>query len=185
MRWNRLFADLEAQAEAIDAAEFAAEVEERTRIEVGALRLQDRLRSACGHRVRLTCLGGAIVAGALSRVGSGWLLVAERPDREAIVPLAAVTSVAGLGRLSTAPGSEGPVAARLGLRHALRGLARDRAAVSITLADGTSCVGTIDRVGTDFVEVAEHPQGEPRRAAAVRQVRVLPLAAIAVVRATY
>lgn len=185
MRWERLFADLEAQAEAADTAEFAAEVEERTRIEVGALRLLDRLRAVSGHPLRLTCLGGESVAGTLSRVGSGWLLLAERPDREAIVPVAAITSVAGLGRFSAGADGEGRVGAGLGLRHALRGLARDRTGVMLILVDGTSCVGTIDRVGSDFIEVAEHAQGEPRRVAAVRQVRAVPLAALAVVRAMF
>jgi hypothetical protein len=48
--------------------------------------------------------------------------------------------------------------------------------------DGTTVDGTFDRVGADFVELAEHARGEPRRAAAVSRVRTVPLAAVAVVR---
>lgn len=184
MRWERLFADLEAQAAAVDAAELAGEVVERTRTEVAALRLVDRLRAAVGHPVRLSCRGGEQVAGVLEQTGPDWALVAERPDREALVPLAAVTSIAGLDALSAVPGSEGRVAARLGLGYALRGVARDRSGTVVTLVDATRIVGTLDRVGADFVEIAEHAPGEARRARAVRQVRTVPMAALAVVRAS-
>ena len=183
MRWERLFADLEAQLEASDAAELAGEVVERTRVEVGAIRLVDRLRAAVGGRLRLSCLGGEVVAGRLERVGPDWLLIAERADRSSLVPSGAVTAVAGLGALSAPPGSEGRVAARLDLRYALRGMARDRAPVTITLADATNVSGTVDRVGSDFIDVAEHPAGEPRRPRAVRQVRTLPLGGLSVLRA--
>jgi len=44
-------------------------------------------------------------------------------------------------------------------------------------------IGTIDRVGADFIEVAVHAAWEPRRAAAVRSVALVPLDAIVLVRA--
>jgi hypothetical protein len=183
-RWERLFADLEAQAAAADAAEVAGEVAERTRMEVAALRLVDRLRAATGHPVRLSCLGGEQVAGTLARTGADWVLVAERSDRDALVPVAAVTGVAGLGAVSATPGSEGRVGARLGIGYALRGVARDRSAAAVSLVDETRIVGTVDRVGADFVEIAEHPAGEARRARVVSQVRTIPISALAVVRTT-
>lgn len=183
MRWERLFADLEAQAEALEAAEFAGEVAERTRHEIGALRLLDRLRAAEGHTLRMSVLGGDTVVGAATDVGVDWLLLAERPEREALVALAAVTSVGGLGRWTAAPAVEGRLARSLDLRYVLRGITRDRSGVQATLVDGSSVVGTLDRVGADFVELAEHPAGEPRRAGSVRAVRVLPITAIAVLRA--
>jgi hypothetical protein len=91
-------------------------------------------------------------------------------------------AVAGLGALSSEPDSEGPVRSRLGLRYALRGVARDRSPVQAVLTDGSTVAGTADRVGADFVEFAEHPEGEPRRAAAVRRVRTVPLSALGLVR---
>lgn len=183
MRWDRLFADLEAQAEAQAVSDLAGEVMERTRIEVGAIHLIDRFHAAVGRRLRLACLGPDSVEGTLERSGPDWLLVAERPDRSALVPLASVTAVAGLGVLTAPPGSLGRVGARLDLRYALRGIARDRAPVTATLTDATMLSGTIDRVGADFVDIAEHPAGEPRRAGTVRQMRTVPIGALAVVRA--
>lgn len=182
VRWERLFADLEAQVAATEAAELAGEVVERIRHEVGTLRLVDRLRPAEGHPVRLSCVGGEAVEGTLRQVGADWVLVEERAGRQAVVALPAVTSVAGLGALSALPGSEGHVAGTLDLRRAVRGIARDRAGVRVTLVDGGVVVGTIDRVGADFVEIAEHPPGEPRRVRAVRAVRVVPISGLVVVR---
>jgi hypothetical protein len=182
VRWQRLFDDLEAQAEAYAAAEFDAEVGERTRYEVGQLRLVDRLRPATGHPVEVCCRGVGSVSGRLERVGSDWLLLEEQPDRHVIVASAAVTSIGGLGALSAPPGSEGQVAARLDFRRALRAVARDRSAVQALLVDGSVLSGTLDRVGADFVELADHPQREPRRVGTVRSVRTVPISAVAVIR---
>jgi hypothetical protein len=74
------------------------------------------------------------------------------------------------------------VFARLGLGSALRAIARDRVQVVIGLLDGSAVTGTVDRVGSDFVEVAEHGPGEPRRRSEVSGVRAVPFAAVAVVR---
>jgi hypothetical protein len=182
VRWQRLFDDLEAQAEAHDAAEFEAEVSERVRYELGQVRLVDRLRAAVGHPVEVCCRGVGTISGPLARVGADWLLLEEQPDRHVLVADAAITSIGGLGAWSDVPGSEGKVGARLDLRRALRGVARDRSAVQALLVDGSVVAGTVDRVGADFVEIAEHAQREPRRVGAVRGVRTVPLAAVAVIR---
>jgi len=181
MRWRGLFDDLEAQFEAARAAELAGEVAERTRRELALLRLVDRLRAAEGAAVVLSLPAAGVLRGRLLDAGSDWLLVEEGGGREVLVPLAAVLGVTGLGPRSAAP-DDGPVAKRLDLRWALRGLARSRAGVSVTLVDGTLVTGTLDRVGADHLDLAEHGLGEARRAGAVRQVRVVPLAAVALVR---
>lgn len=182
MRWDDLFADLEAQADALEAGERAAEVAERTRIELAGLSTVDRLKAAVGTRLRLRTDGGLALDGTLARVGPDWLLLAEADGRESVVALGRLLSVSGLGRLSAVPGSGGVVQARLTLRSALRGIARDRSPVRLHLADGELLDATIDRVGADFVDVARHAPGEPRRRGEVRDVVLVPFAALAAVR---
>jgi hypothetical protein len=181
-RWQRLFGDLEAEAEAADRAALVAEVADRSRTEFGLLRLVDRLRGSGGRPIRCEVLGGEVVTGLIRDVGPDWVLLGEPSGAESLVPLDRVAAISGLGPHSAAPGSEGRVGARLDLRYALRRLARERARLTVVLADGTGFAGTLDRVGADFVEVAEHPAGEPRRGRDVRQTRTVPLRALAVLR---
>jgi hypothetical protein len=54
--------------------------------------------------------------------------------------------------------------------------------VQVVLRDGGMSAGTVDRVGADFFELAQHPLEEPRRAAAVRGVLAVALDAVAVIR---
>jgi hypothetical protein len=182
MRWDALFDDLEAQTAALEHAERAAEVEERTRGEVGGLGLVDRARAAIGTPLRVRLLGGAALAGRLGRIGPDWLLIDEDGGRETVVAIAAIAGVRGLGRYSAVPGTAGIVASRIGLRQVLRGIARDRSAVRLQLTDGTTVDATLDRIGADFVEVATHSAAEPRRQQDVRDVELVPLTAIAAVR---
>lgn len=211
MRWDGLFADLEGQAEALLRAERSAEIDERTRIELGRIGIGERLRAAVGMPLRLRLAGGLVLAGTLRRAGPDWLLVAEDlvgdtgryvtgryvtgdvtgdvGGREAVVPLAAVVGVRGLPRFAASadtatPGSGAAavVASRLSLRHAARGIARDRATVRVHLVDGAVVDGTIDRVGADFVELAAHAAGEVRRRHDVRETELVPLSAVAAIR---
>jgi hypothetical protein len=134
-----------------------------------------------GHQVQVRLVAGGALTGRLADVGADWLLVVEF-GATVLVPLTQVASLGGLGAQSAQPGSEGRVGAALDLRHALRRLARDRASVVVGTTDGGSVSGTLDRVGADFLEIAEHPPDQPRRAGAVRQVRAIPLTAVTAVR---
>jgi hypothetical protein len=118
----------------------------------------------------------------LVRVGSDWLLIDEGGGRELVLATAHLIGLRGLGRYSAVPESEGVVESRLGLRHVLRGIARDRSPVRVHLMDGSTVDATIDRVGADFIEVARHDAGEMRRRQDVRDVELIPIAAIGGVR---
>jgi len=181
MRWRRLFDDLEAQAEAADEAELSAEVAERSRREAALVHLVDRLTAAVGAQATVHLIGAGRVQGLLVDAGVDWLLVEEPGAGEVLVPHAAVLGVTGVGAATAAPDGSA-VGRRLDLRWALRGLVRSRTAVRLVLVDGSVLPGTLDRVGADHVDLAEHGRDEPRRAAMVRQVRLVPLAALAAVR---
>lgn len=192
MRWDRLFEDLEAQFDELALAESAAELADRTRVATGTVRLTQRLAGALGQRVGVSA-GAQTITGTLQRVGPDFVLLGGGGAGQSLIALDKVVAVRGL-TATTGPQLTG-VAMRLDLRRALRGVARDRAPVVVALSglaataamasvatparSGVSEVsGTIDRVGADFIEVAEHPPWEPRRASTVRGVALLPLPAI-------
>jgi hypothetical protein len=64
----------------------------------------------------------------------------------------------------------------------MRGIARDRSVLRAHLADSTTVDGTIDRVGSDFLEFAVHAPGEVRRRAEVREVIVMALGTLVALR---
>ncbi|GAA1997800.1 hypothetical protein JL107_11100 [Nakamurella flavida] len=189
MRWEQLFAALEAQFAALADDGEQAEFADRTRLAVGAVTMSERLAGSVDSVVRLRT-SGPTITGVLRQVGPDWVLVDESAGRQALVRLAAVTGVEGLSS-ATGPALTA-VALRLDLRWAVRGLARDRAPVSIVVqsapADAsmqvdTGMTGTVDRVGADFLELAAHAAWEPRRARSVRAVVLVPLGAVVAIRA--
>jgi hypothetical protein len=182
MRWQQLFADLEAQFIEAAAASDRAEDASRARLEMGAVALADRLRGALGHPVLLRCRGAGQVAGALTDVGVDWLLLEDDAGREVLVSAGAVLVVGGLGRQTAAAEPAGAVRSRLDLRRAVRALARDRAPVQVVLEDGAVISGTVDRVGADHLELAEHEADVSRRPDAVLGIRAVVLDAVVLVR---
>lgn len=185
VRWEQLFADLEAQFARQSPEDGEVEAASRARAEYGRLLLADRLRAARGRPVTLTCRGAGELSGRLVEVGVDWLLLTDPAGRELLVAAAAVRAVGGLSAVTAPAVESGPVTRRLDLRRALRGLARDRAVVSCFLDEGTVLTGTVDRVGADFVELAEHPLDVPRRRDAVTGVRAVVLRAVAAVRTAH
>jgi len=178
VRWERLFADLEAQYDAAAQAELAAEVADRSRREIATIRLADRIRASAGD-VQLGVIGSEPVRGTISASGPDWVLVADGPA-EVLVPLGALTWARDLS--TVADPATSAVAAKLNLGYALRGIARDRAEVTVALRSGERVTGTVDRVGADFVDLAEHPLGEPRRTGAVHAIRTIAFDALAALR---
>ncbi len=178
MRWEGLFDDLDAQWEAEERRDRDAEVADRTRRERAGITLQSRLAAHRGRTLRLTVRAGGRVEGEITDLGDDWVLLATGAGRrEALVPLPSVTSVTGLG----AGAVQERTARRFGLGYALRALSRDRAVVRVIDVDGSVVVGTIDAVGADSLDLAEHPAELPRRATNVLAVRTIPLAAVALV----
>lgn len=155
MRWEALFADLEAQLEATRELDERAELAELTRAERATVRLADRVRASIGAHVRALLVDGQTVEGRLIDAAPQWALIAERPARQVLVPAGSIAALVGVPP-HAAP-SAGEVERRLTLGHALRALARDRLAVHIDV-QGARMAGRIDRVGADHVELA--PAGE-------------------------
>lgn len=176
-----VMADLSGQLDAAEAAELAAEVEDRTRREAALVSLVDRLRASETMRISVDTAAGPIT-GDLREVGSDWLRLEEGTGRFAVIPIPAVRTVRGLGRAATPPGAAGSVAERLDLRYLLRELARDRTAVRISLDDRRQLSGTLAQVGADYVELAEHAEGERRGPGEMSGTRAVRLAAMVALR---
>jgi prophage tail gpP-like protein len=74
------------------------------------------------------------------------------------------------------------VAKRFGLGAALRAASRDRAVVELADVDGRLVTGTIDVVGADHLELAEHAADEARRSANVTGRLIVPFWSLGSVR---
>ncbi|CAN5816250.1 hypothetical protein BH20ACT6_BH20ACT6_10450 [soil metagenome] len=148
MRWQRLFDDLEAEAVELAALDRDAEICERTRAEVAAVRWLDRLRGSLGAPVTLELLAAGPVRGTVRYVGPDWVLLDEVPG-DALVRVAAVLAVEGTGR--SAPAESATVPMTWGA--AWRRLAAEQAVVRLVRVDGGTLRGTVRQVGADFVEI--------------------------------
>jgi hypothetical protein len=197
MRWDDLFDDLESQLEQELGAEEGDLLAEEERLRLGRLAMRDRViamtRPGDGahEQLKLSLRDGSVVTVAVGSVGRDWIageLVGARRG-SCVVPLAAVVGVLPtpeqLARSVVAEPVGEPAAslsARLGLAFVLRDLCRRRAAVELSTASAERLHGTIDRVGRDHLDLAEHEAGVPRRATAVGRIRLLPFAELLMVR---
>lgn len=175
-RFDELLAGLAAEVEAADAAVLDADIAEVERAARADVRLLDRLRAQ--QRVQIELVSGPQVAGLVAAVGRDVIVLAAE-DADWAVPVWGIAAAVDLG-----DGARGPASAseRLGLASVLRAWARHRSVVRVLRLGAGPLDGTIDAVGADYVVLAEHDPGEPRRPDAVRRRSVLPLGAIAAVR---
>jgi hypothetical protein len=180
MRWQELFADLEAQLSALERADDSGEIAERTRGEVAQVLLLNRLRGNIACRLTVSVEGVGELTGQLQRVGADWFLLAS--TEEVIVSMSAVVSLVDLPPAAVSSESVDLVGSRLRLTSVLRAVARDRSAVRIMLRQGRVVAGTIDRVGADFIDLAAHDLDQARRASQVRAHETLRTASIGCVR---
>jgi len=182
MRWDALFEDLEAQLAAEQRLAMESEISERARVEMAGIALIDRLRGGLGGELAVQLSSGMRISGVLAHVGGEWIVLNEAPQQW-LVPYSAVVSYQGAGRRVL---QDSGVRARLGLASALRGLARDRADVTVHLTMGMlperALFGVIDRVGKDHFDVAATAAGEARRHANVSSVVTVPFASLAALR---
>ncbi len=181
VRWDQLFADLEAQLEAEVARDLMLEVADRIRRERAQVGLPERLLAHRCAPVSVSLQGGLVVGGEVQDVGLDWVLVQEGVGRTALVPLAAVLAVSGL-TAAVSSGADARMARRFGFGYALRGVSRDRAVVALVDVSGATVTGTIDAVGADALELSEHPSDLPRRPENVTARRVVPFTAVAALR---
>lgn len=189
MRWDSLFDDLESQLERERTAEEADLEAEEERLRLGRLSVRDRLlalaRGAGQRPVRLGLSGGGRLVIHPHTIGRDWMSAALPDGRQCIVPLAAIASVAlsqAEVATSLASARQDTVSGRLGLPFVLRDLCRRRRQVELTTVDGL-LTGTIDRVGRDHLDLAVHEPGTARRGSAVREVLLVPIERLLVVRA--
>ncbi len=190
MRWDNLFDDLESQLEQELGAEEVDLLAEEERLRLGRLTVRDRILGitrpgeGAPEQLRLVLRGGELLTVAVGSVGRDWLageLVGARRG-SCVVPLAAVASLLPTAEQlarsligEAAPEAPVSLSARLGVTFVLRDLCRRRSAVELSTASEGMLHGTIDRVGRDHLDLAEHAPGEARRAAAVGRIRILPL----------
>lgn len=180
VRWDDLFADLEGQLEQELGAEDLDLAAEEERLRLGRLGLRDRIAAFAGAELALELRDGTRVLLGVETIGRDWISGAATEGRGAscVVPLDAVAAVLpGVERVarSMAAPSEHPdaLSCRLGLSFVLRDLCRRRSVVGIR-TPSRALHGTVDRVGRDHLDLAEHDPGEPRRAGAVRAIRIVP-----------
>lgn len=177
---RRVFDELEAEFEAGLRLEAEQESVAAVRAELGATVLWEQLARRVGSQTTVHA-GGQAFRGAVLASYPEFLVLRTDDGAEHLIRYGSAVSIALPAE--PPPLRPAPVAAsrRYQLGLALRELARRREPVRALLADGTSCDGTIEAVGSDYLEIAEHHIGEARRRGAVRARRFIGFAAVVAV----
>jgi hypothetical protein len=175
-RFDALLAGIAAEMEAADAAALDADIAEVERAARAEARLLDRVRAQ--REVSLEIVDGGLVRGLVAAVGRDVVVLAA-DDGDWAVPAWGITAIInpieGIERARS-------LSERLGLASVARSWARQRSLVRVMRVDGAPLDGTIDAVGADHLELAEHDPGEPRHPGAVRRQVMIPLGAISAIR---
>ncbi|MEY3732685.1 MAG: hypothetical protein RL347_44 [Actinomycetota bacterium] len=175
-RFDALLAGIAAEMEAADAAALDADIAEVERAARAESHLLDRLRAQ--RQVSLELAEGGMVSGLVAAVGRDVVVLAA-DDGDWAIPVWGISAVVnpddGVEQRRT-------VSERLGLASVARSWSRQRSIVRVMRLAGAPLDGTIDAVGADHLDLAEHDPGEPRRADAVRRQVLVPLGAISAIR---
>lgn len=146
MRWEKLFAEIEAHSGDVARAERDFEILDRTEGEWAATSWRDRLSPG---PISLGVAGLGRLDSHLVRITGAWLLL-QTDNYEVIVNPNWVTAV------STSVSGAKPMSAleqRMTWVHAIRMLQREGSRIHVVRADGSSVDGTVRLAGKDFVEI--------------------------------
>jgi hypothetical protein len=205
MRWENLFDDLESQLATELATQEIHQQHDEERFRQARLTLHDRLRylspTRPHHRddvtlqdpVSMTLTTGLELSVHPIRRGKDWCAVEVSAPAvyagHALLPLRAVISlvltpdqlVASVGTAQPEADTPPRLADNVTLGFVLRDLSRRRRTLQLHTPHGVF-TGTLDRVGLDHVDIAEHAPDVPRRQDNVRRWRTLALGQLVLVR---
>ena len=177
---QRVFDELEAEFDAGLRREAEQEAVAAVRAELGSTVLWEQLARRIGSDA-VVLAGARTFRGATVASYPEFLVLRADDGTEHLIRYGPAVSVALPAEPPTLRPTPNPAARRHQFALALRELARRREPVRVELADGTSCDGTIEAVGSDYLEVAEHELGEARRRVAVRARRFVGFEAVVAV----
>jgi hypothetical protein len=177
---RRVFDELEAEFEAGLRREAEQEAVAALRTELGSTVLWEQLARRLGSETTVRA-GARAFRGTAVASYPEFLVLRAADGTEHLVRYGPALSVA----LPAEPPALRPTPAAATRRYqfalALRELARRREPVRVELVDVTRCDGTIEAVGSDYLEIAEHELGEARRRGAVRARRFVGFEAVVAV----
>ena len=177
---RRVFEELEAEFEAGLRREAEQETVAALRAGIGETVLWEQLARRAGTHA-IAHAGTRRFRGIVVASYPEFLVLHDGDGTEHLVCYGPATSVALPAEAATLQPAPAATARRYRLSLALRELARRREPVRVELVDGGRVDGTIEAVGSDYLELAEHDPGEARRRRAVKARRFLGLAAVTAV----
>ncbi len=179
----RLLSDSESEIRAEASLERDLEVEDRIRHEWSSIGLIDRVSAHLDCEIRVTVAGGETISGYVMDVGSDWIALSHH-GLQTFIQYRAILNIRGLSSAADAGSSAQGSPSRRPFSQLARHLASDRRAIACVQTDGSHFVGTIERAGSDHLEIAVHPNDLPRRFDSVVESICLPYRALATVTLT-
>jgi hypothetical protein len=183
-RWERLFAQLEAEQSSEESVDRRATAYEVSQAETRNIALVDRMRGHLGSRLVLTLETGELVDGQLAAVEPEWLLLTISGQRT-LIPAQAVVTFRNLSRKPVVQEhSEGSSEMEEDERHSaalaalrkrsrewsleqvLRAIQSDRERIALS-AGPIEVLGMIVAVGTDHLDVHTEVERTPHTQASV------------------
>ena len=177
---RRVFDDLEAEFEAGLRREAEQETMAAVRAELGSTVLWEQLARRMDSEV-VAFAGPRALRGTVAASYPEFLVLRAADGAEHLIRYGPAVSFALPAEPPALRPTPSPAVRRYQFALALRELARRREPVRIALVDGSGVDGTIEAVGGDYLEVAEHDPAEARRRAAVRARRFVGFAAVVAV----